>query len=162
MKTTRNYITLVGLFAAFLALSAAGARAQGLYPTQFAGSFTLPSGAQWGEITLPAGDYNLSYGQLFQGVTTVYVAGKADGSPRGYILARSAGPTSATRNSIVCIRDGNSLLVRKLDLPAINEAVSFAMPHGMKLLAHRQKHGEYTLAQAPMLIQRVPIKMSAK
>ena len=166
MKTIRSLMTLVGLSVVFLALSAIGARAQqagSLSTTTFSGSFTLPNEAQWGHMTLPAGDYSLYYGRLFAGgVNWVNIVGKAKGSPHGLIVVESNERTSATKDSLICIREGNSLLIRKLELPAIGESVSFAMPHGMEFMAQRQNHGKYTLAEAPVLIQRVPVTLNEK
>ena len=164
MKTIRNFMTLVGGSLALLALGATGARGQGLTRTSFAGTFTLPFEAQWGAMTLPAGDYSLYYGQLFAtGTTAVAIAGKAEGSPRGWILVQAGERTSALKDGLVCIRDGNSLVVRKLELPAIGESVNFALPRGTKLLANQQNHDRYTqLAKGPMLIQRVPVIPNGK
>jgi hypothetical protein len=163
MKTIRNVMTLVGLSLAVLALGATGAKAQGLSSTSFGGTFTLPFEAQWGAMTLPAGNYSLSYGQPFPGGTyAVEVVGKTEGSPHGMILVRAGGQVSATKDSLICVREGDSLVVRKLDMPAIGKSVNFALPHGLRLVAHKQRHGMYTLAEAPMLIQRVPVQMNGK
>jgi hypothetical protein len=163
MKTVGNFATLAGLSLMLFALGATRAKAQALDSTQFAGTFTLPLEAQWGTMTLPAGNYSLYYGQLNRAVGPfVEVVGKAKGSPTGWILAGPADRTSATRNALICVRDGDSLVVRKLQLPAIGASVSFAMPRGRKLLAHNQKHGKYTLAEAPMLIQRVAVELNGK
>lgn len=166
MKTIRSLMTLVGLSVVFLALSASGARAQqagSLSTTTFRGSFTLPNEAQWGHMTLPAGDYNLYYGRLFDGgVNWVNIVGKAKGSPHGLIVVESNERTSATKDSLICVREGNNLVVRKLELPAIGESVNFAMPRGVQLMAQSQNHGQYTLAEAPLLIQRLPVQMNGK
>jgi hypothetical protein len=87
MKKIRNLMTFGGLFVAVLALGTTGARAQRLYSTQFAGTFTIPFEVQWGTMTLPAGEYTLSYGIQRSGANLVEIAGKAKGSPHGVILA---------------------------------------------------------------------------
>jgi hypothetical protein len=163
MKMIRTLTTLAGLSLVLLALGATGARAQGSATTNYAGSFTLPLEAQWGAMTLPAGNYSLYYGHKFLGgAYLVEVVGKTEGSPHGMIPIQARNDVSSRKNSLICIRDGDSLVVRKLELPAIGESVSFAMPHGLKLLARKQRHGKYILAEAPMLIQRVPVQMNGK
>ena len=62
MKTIRSLMTLAGLFLVLFALSATGAKAQNLSSASFSGNFTLPVAAQWGEMTLPAGNYTLGVG----------------------------------------------------------------------------------------------------
>lgn len=160
MKSNRNLTSVLALFVAVFALGTVGVKAQTVNSTQFTGTFTLPYAAQWGTMTLPAGEYTLKYGTRPAGPSLVEVSGKAEGSPHGMILVASADDTSATKNSIVCIRDGNNLLVRKIELSALGESISFAMPHGVTLMAERQQHGVYMLAQGPELIQRLPITLS--
>lgn len=161
MKSIRNLMAVVGLFVAVFALGTVGAMAQTSNSMQFTGTFTLPYAAQWGTMTLPAGEYTLKYGTRPAGPSLVEIAGTAKDSPHGIILVESADNTSATKNSIVCVRDGKSLLVRKLELPAIGEVVSFTMPQSVTLMAQRQQDSVYTLAQGPKLIQRVPVTLSS-
>ena len=164
MKAIRNLTILVGLSVALIALAATGARAQNLALTSFNGTFTLPVDAQWAEMALPAGEYSLSYGQPFKGgINVVTVAGKAEGSPRGMILVKARSQTSASKNALVCAREGHNLIVRALELPAIGESIEFALPHGADLVAEQRNDSTNTqLAQAPMLIQRIPVKPSEK
>jgi hypothetical protein len=163
MKTIRNLMILVGLFVGFLALGTAGAKGQVLDTPSFAGTFTLPFEAQWGKMTLPAGDYTLKFGLLSTGHALVEVKGRAEGSLHGVVEAGPYGQTSATKNAIVCIREGNALIVRTLEMPAIGESVAFMLPRGTKLTAQKGKHNGYTqLAEAPMLIQRVPVRLNEK
>lgn len=163
MKTIRGLMTLAALSVMLLALGAAGAKGQSFYSTRFAGSFTLPFEAQWGKMTLPAGDYTLQYGMHEYGHGLVVVRGTANGSPQGMILAGPVGETSAGKNAIVCIREGSSLIVRSLEMPVIGESVNFAMPPGVRLMARNGKHSGYTqLAEAPMLIQRIPVTLNTK
>lgn len=167
MKTIRNFLTLTGLSLALLALGAVGAEAQqarSLSTTVIGGSFTLPFEVQWGAVTLPAGDYTVSYGSMSSGGPyLVEVVGKAKGSPHALILASGENHNAATKSSLICIREGNTGIVRALQLSAIGETVFFAMPHGGKLMAHEQHNGKNTLlAEAPMLIQRVPVTLNGK
>lgn len=162
MKTIRSLMIMTGLLLAIFTLGPAGARGQVLDSAHFKGTFNLPVAARWGTMNLPAGEYTLRYGTLPAGPTLVEIAGKAKGSPRGVILVGPIDPTSAKKNSIVCIREGNSLLVRELELPAIGESVRFPMPRGITLVAQKRSHGKYTLAQASNLIQRVPVIVSGE
>lgn len=163
MKTIRSLMTLAGLSLVLFTLGAVGARGQATYTTHFAGRFTFPSQAQWGKITLPAGEYTMQYGVQDNGHALVVVRGTAKGSPSGVILAGPAGDTSATKNTIVCVRDGNILVVRALEMPLIGESAEFPMPHSAKLLARNGKRNHYTLlAEAPMLIERIPVTLNAK
>ncbi|TAM84544.1 MAG: hypothetical protein EPN47_00020 [Acidobacteria bacterium] len=164
MKTIRVLATLAGLSLVLLTVGAIRARGQFEEPFQFAGKFTLPVEAQWGKLTLPAGEYTLDYGKLERdGPRLVFVEGTAKGSPYGMILAGPAGNTSRTTNTILCVREGSTLIVRLLDMPAIGESVAFPIPRGAKVVAHNGKRGGYTqLAEAPMLIQRIPVTRIAK
>lgn len=164
MKTIRNFLTLVGLFVGVLALSAVGARAQQLFSSPIAGTFTLPFEAQWGLMTLPAGEYNLYYGYLSSGGSQVVeVEGIAKGSPRGFIQVASHNPTATTKTMLVCIREGKKGIVRELDMAEIGESVFFAPPQGAKFVASQRNHNVYAqLGEASMLIQRIPVTLNGK
>lgn len=163
MKTIRNMTILVGLSAALFTLAATGAKAQTLSSTSFKGAFTLPLETHWGAMILPAGDYNLSYGNPFKaGIYVVAIAGAAPGSPRGMILPGGRGDVSTAKNVLNCLRDGDTLYIRTLELPGIGESVHFRLPHGVevrtKVIARNQnKAGNIQLAQVPIRIQRVSI-----
>jgi hypothetical protein len=167
MKTIRSLTILAGLSVMLFALGATGAKAESgpsLSITNFAGTFTLPFEAQWGNMTLPAGDYSLYYGEpLGNGFYMVEVVGHAKGSPHGRISVAVNGRASVAKDSLICIREGNSLVVQRLEMPELGKSVTFAMPHGTQLVAHNGRRNGYTqLAEAPMLIQRIPIAMNAR
>lgn len=154
---------MLGLTLVFVALGAIGARGQVLDSTQFVGTFTLPISTQWGTITLPAGNYTLRYGNLYAAGSFVEVLGTDKGSRRVVIRVDGTGQSSATKNALVCIRDGEALIVRTFEMPAIGKSANFALPPSAKLLARSGKRGGYTqLAKAPILIQRIPVKTNAK
>lgn len=160
-------MTMVGISMVVLVLGTTGAWAQqapSLSETSFAGTFTLPIDAQWGSMTLPAGEYSLYYGRAGAGdFRLVEVVGKAEGSPHGVIFAQQPEPASATKNSIVCVRDGDALVVRALELPGIGQSINFILPHGAKLAAHLRNGNTSTqLAEATMLIERIPVSLAAK
>lgn len=163
MKTIRSLTILAGLSLVLLALGVTGAKAQdgqSLSITNLNGTFTLPLDAQWKNMSLPAGTYTLQYGTL-NGFHIVEVQGTAKGSPHGLILVQQPESTSAKNNAIVCVREGGTLVVRALEMPSIGQSANFAMPRGTQLTAHN--HTGYTqLAEAPMLIQRIPVALNAK
>jgi hypothetical protein len=164
MKTIRNLVTLAGLSVVFFALSATGARAQSLKTPHISGTFTLPFNAQWGPVTLPAGEYKLYYGRLYDGgPALVEVIGKENRSPHAFILPQGASDATATKSALVCVREGNAGVIRALELPQIGEALNFRMPRHTQLMAHQSKGSKnIELAQGPMLIQRIPITLAQK
>lgn len=163
MKTMRNLTTLAGIFVVFLTLTAAGARGQVIDVTHFTGTFTLPYAAQWGTTVLPAGEYTLKYGFLDGGVTMVEVIGKEKGNLHKMIPTGPADRTSAKKNSLLCIRAGDALIVRALEMPVIGESVRFAMPHGTQLMAQERSGSKnIQLAEGAMFVQRVPVSLVTK
>lgn len=167
MKSIRNLVTLIGLSVMLLALGVTGAKAQqsaGLSATEFGGTFTLTHEAVWGRMTLPSGNYSLYYGTMGKsGIPMVEVVGKSAGSPHGYILINWHNPTSAKTNSIVCVRDGGTLIVRALQMSNLGKSVFFSLPQNVRLTAHLRGNRTYAqLAEAPMLIERVPVTVNMK
>lgn len=163
MRTIRNTMILGGLLLGILAIGSTGAKAQMAGPADFAGTFTLPHDAQWGRMFLPAGEYTLYYGQLtIGGVHAVKIVGKEKGSPSGYVVSLPAVHSTASKNALVCIREGDGLIVRALNISELGESVGFMMPRNLKLVANRQVHGKYILAEGPSLIQQIAITPSGK
>jgi hypothetical protein len=158
MKTIQRLAILAGLSMMVFALSATGAKAQAISTPSFSGNFTLPVAAQWGRMVLPAGEYTLSYGHAFVGgAYAVAVTSKADGTTR-MALVNVNTDVSTKNDALVCIREGDALVVRRLEIPELGMAAQFAMPHGAQLEAHNRNHKGYTqLAEAPRLIERIPV-----
>ena len=155
-------MTLAGLSVVLFALGATGAKAQAVTMTNFAGTFTLSNPAEWGSMVLPAGNYSLRYGTM-NDTYFVEVRGTTKGSPHGVIHVAASDQTSATKSALVCIREGNGLIVRRLEIPQLGKSVTFAMPYGAKLAAQNRKQTGYTqLAEAPMVIERIPVTLNAK
>ena len=163
MKTIRSLMTLAGLSLVLFALSATGAKAQIIPSPSFSGNFTFPVAVQWGSMALPAGEYTLSYGQAFTGGTyIVSVTSKADGTTR-MAMVKANSDASTKNNALVCIREGDALVVRALEMPQIGTAAEFAVPRGTKLTAQKGNDNSYTpLAEAPMPIQRVTVRINEK
>jgi hypothetical protein len=163
MKSIRSLATMFGLSLMLAAFGAAGARAQGFTMTGVGGSFNLPLEAQWGSMTLPAGTYTLQYGYAPSGMPVVEVRGEAKGSPQGIIVARAHNNATGTKNAIICVREGDTLAVQGLELAVAGESASFWLPRGARLTARQgNNNGNAQVAEAPMLIQRVPISLDAK
>ena len=164
MKAIRSLTILAGLSVMVFVLGAAGVRGQVITMPRFAGSFTLPLDTVWGQMTLPAGEYRVYYGYSNHGgATFVNIVGKAKGSPQGTLIAGLPKDVSTKNDSLVCVREGDTLLVRSLEMPEIGEAIEFSAPKGAKLLATNWKHKGYTeLAKGPMLIQVIPVTLDAE
>lgn len=157
MKTLRNITVLVGFSLVLFALGVAGAKAQGLHTPDFGGTFTLPFAAQWGGMTLPAGEYTLRYGQINAGGSyAVQIAGKEKGSPHGLVLAAGRDEAAAEADALVCVRNGNGGIVRELQLASIGQKVSFAMPHGARV------RSKVIAAQTTVPIERAPVTLTAR
>jgi hypothetical protein len=163
MKTIRGMIVPVVVVLALLALTPTGARAQRLHSTLFSGEFTLPFEVQWGAVTLPAGEYSLRYGRLNNGgIYTVAIVGKSQGSPYGWVLPEGANPTSATKNTLICIREGNKGYIRELRLGFIGQSAQFTVPHGVvvraRIVAEGKRSANTQLTEVRIPIAHVPVK----
>ena len=165
MKNIRNLMILSGLCLALLALAVTGARAQAISSTHFAGTFTLPLETHWGAVTLPAGDYTLRYGTAFSSTRLVTIAGKADGRTLGMILAGSRNDASGKENVLNCVREGNKLYVRALQMPLIGESIHFKIPHGVEVRStispYEKAHnrgGKNQFVQVAIRTERAPVK----
>lgn len=161
MKNIRNLVTLTGLLVVFFALSATATRAQSLTTTNFSGTFTLPFEAQWGPVTLSAGEYSLYYGRLNGGgPAMVEVVGKEDRNPHAFILAQGVSDASIKKSALVCIREGNAGIIRVLEIPQLGQAVGFKMPRGVELRAQKNNgNRNVEVAGGPMLLQRIPVTL---
>lgn len=162
MKTIRSLMILAGLSAVLLALGVPGAKAQRFPTTSFSGTFGLPLEAQWGAMTLPAGEYTLEYGLLNNGHHLVVVGSATKGRPLGVILAGPRNDASARKNALVCIREGDALIVRALELPAIGESIHFKIPHVVAvrsrvIAGHQNEKGFTRVASVAVRIEPVPV-----
>jgi len=146
----RNHTTLVGVFPVISHVGRAAPGALGFRMTEFAGRFTLPFDAAWGEMLLPEGDYALYYGASGEGVYCVEILGVEQGSPRGIFLVREQNPASVVQNALVCTCRGGKPIIRTLELPAIGKAVSFACPNARKTTEHPGNSTVTRFAGAPV------------
>ena len=155
---SRNKISLVTLsLAAALFLMAGMAAAQGSPISILSGSFTLPFDAQWGAMTLPAGDYTFDYSARY-GERIVEVRGTAKGSPHGLVLPNGQDQSSAAGNGLVCRRAGDGYVIGALELPVIQTKLTFGLPPSAKILAK----GGNSKAPTQLAQVRVPITVARK
>ena len=129
---SRSHTTLVGVFPVIAHVRKSAPGPLGLRMAEFAGRFTLPFDAAWGEMVLPQGEYALYYGALGEGLHCVEILGKGKADPKGVFLVREQNSASVVQNALVCTRRGGRHVIRTLELPGIGKAVSFAGPAGWK------------------------------
>lgn len=163
MKTILRSMILVGFSVALLVLVSTGARAQALSTTSFAGTFTLPVETHWGAMTLPAGDYSLKYGTAFSSTYLVTVADEAQGRILGMILAGPRDDVKVAENVLDCVREGDTLFVRALELPAIGESIHFKIPRVVAvrsrvIAGHQDDKGKTRVASVAIHIERAQAK----
>ncbi|MBZ5516459.1 MAG: hypothetical protein LAN62_16730 [Acidobacteriia bacterium] len=146
MNNTRSF-TLVRV--AFLALLATVLSAGLLSAEDYRVTFTLPCEARWGEATLPPGDYSMIVDTASPYKVTV-IRGE---NGRRFVLPMGINDHQfAGRSVLVLVRHGGQGTVRALRLTGPGLVFSYAPPKGESRL----------LAQAPELIQRIPVGASGK
>lgn len=162
MKTLRSLIVPMSVLVLFLGLAATGTKAQSIETTHFAGEFTLPFMAQWGEMVLPPGHYNLYYGNLNPtGHRVVEVAHENRAIQHGLVLAATQDERKVTDSVLVCVPDGNKTYVRTLEIADLGLSVGFSRPHGVSVrawvVAGKKSHNAKTRL-AETRIPVVPVK----
>lgn len=128
----RNHTTLVGVFPVISHVGRATPGALGFRMNEFAGRFSLPFEASWGEVVLAQGEYALYYGAMAEGLHCVEILGAGQTTPRGIFLVREQNPACVVQNALVCTRRGDRHIIRALELPAIGKSLSFADPAAVK------------------------------
>jgi hypothetical protein len=146
----RNHTTLVGVFPVISSLGPAWRGNFSLRTTEFAGRFTLPFEAAWGEMVLPEGDYALFYGTLGKGMQCVEILGATRGTPRGIFLVRELSAASVVQNAFICTYKRRKHTIRALELPAIGKSVSFAYLNGRKLTDDEGRGPGFQATGAPV------------
>jgi hypothetical protein len=141
-----NFVKVVLLAVLAAGLSASLASAQ-----DWQGTFTLPFEARWGLATLPAGEYSFQLDPYVSPYTvTIRGAGRS-----ALVMARYASDRKLSDNSqLLIVRSGGKAQIHALQLvgPQLGVVFFYALPKGER---------NY-LAQAPQLIQRVPILMASR
>lgn len=133
MRINRSRTTAIVVSPMIYALGLTGQGIHGLRVIEFTGSFVLPFEADWAGVTLPAGKYILCFGTQGHGIYFVEIRGRDKGSPHGIVLIQGHQATCSIRNALVCIREGNSQIVRSLEMTAIGKSVQFELPRAMRL-----------------------------
>ena len=113
------------------------------------GHFALPYEAQWGSVTLPAGDYTFSIDHLsMNGSILLYRGTQAAGMVRWQSMDEQSGAASG---ELLCIRHDGKATVRALKLPEVG-TLYFSLPRDMKTL----------VAQQPELIETVAVQVAGE
>lgn len=131
----------------FLALAATVASVGLLSAQDAKGTFTLPFEVRWGTAVLPAGDYSFKIDNTDY---TVTIRGENQAA-MVLSLARSI-DNHAGSNALIIARHGKRGTVRALRLAEQNVVFTYPAPKGEPR----------TLAQAPELLQRIPVFVSGK
>ena len=160
MKTMSTLKTLAGISVMLFGLGVTGAKAQAIRLPDLSGTFTLSHNAIWGTLVLPAGSYRLQYGYL-AGINFVEVSGTEKGSPHGIVPVKWTDKSHVAKTALVCFRVGETLVVRSLEMAKIGEEAAFPIPSHEQLMAKLHNGSkDVLLAQAPMLIQRIPVSLA--
>jgi hypothetical protein len=121
-------------------------------------SFSLPFEVHWGKAVLSPGQYTLTLNTASaNGVVSIR------GNDQTAILSAQgfSDKDSSGRSSLVLVRSGGIYTVRALDLGTLG-VFYYWPPKGEIVLAHNAKGNERAIAQAPVLIQRLPVSVSGK
>lgn len=147
MKTIRS-LTLVKtlLVVAILCWSATLASAQ----SAIKGEFSLPFEAHWGQVVLPAGDYSFNLASV-RAPTVIQIRGE---QANVLVMAQATTdlPSPTDESALVLVRSGSNRIVRSLRLGPLGVSLFYA-PHKGKAV---------NVAQAPELIQRLPVHVTGK
>ena len=131
----------------FLALLATVASVGLLSAQDAKGTFTLPFEVRWGMAILPAGDYSF---KLDNTNSIVTIRGENQ-TAMVLSLARSTN-NHAGSSALIVARHGKRGTVRALRLAEQKVVISYPAPKGEPPM----------LAQAPELLQRIPVLMARK
>jgi hypothetical protein len=114
-----------------------------------AGRFNLPFQVRWGQAVLPPGNYSFT---LSTGTAPLFVIVRGDDHTGSIIASPILGDDFSGKSALIVERNGGRGTVRALRLPDAGLVIYYPAPK-----AERQ-----VLAQAPALIQQLPILMASK
>ena len=141
MGAIRRLSLVTGIVAVLFAATVA--RAQ-----DYKGAFTLPIDVQWANAKLPAGNYTF----VLDTAKSPHLATIRGEKATAMVMAsRGVDPATRGRSELVLIRVGNQGYVRQLRLVESGQAFNYG-PSAPK---------ETFLAQGPVLIQRIPVRVSS-
>jgi hypothetical protein len=155
MTKTRTF-TLIRVV--FLALLATALSAGLLSAEDYKGTFTLPIEARWGSATLPPGDYSFTVNTAF--ANHLAKVTDQDGNWVAMIMASGTSERQFSgRNALFLVRRGRVGTVRALHLATRG---TDSPKGGLVLYYSPPKSEPPLLAQAPELLQRIPVVASGK
>ena len=141
MGATRRLSVAAGIVAVLLAATVARAE-------EYKGAFTLPIEVQWANAKLPAGDYTFVIDTaMFPRLATI----RGEKATARVMPSRGVGAAASGHSELVLIRVGNQGYVRQLRLVEAGQAFNYG-PSAPR---------ETFLAQGPVLIQRIPVRVSS-
>jgi hypothetical protein len=115
------------------------------------GKFNLPFEVRWGQAVLPAGNYSFTLNSATDGPTyTVFVRG--ENHTAAIITSPILDRSSAGKSALIVERHGERGTVRALRLADIGLVISYPAA----------KAERPVLAQAPALVQQLPILMASR
>ncbi len=147
MNSTKN----LGLVRSLVLALVAASLSAGLASAQtYEGNFTLPFEARWGGVTLTPGDYSFS----LESAASPYMVTLSQGVRKlGFIMATTASRTGSSGRSVLIVaRNGHKATVTAMYIDGAGVTFLYFVPK-----AKRQ-----FIAQAPELIQRLPISAAGK
>jgi hypothetical protein len=148
MNTNRN-LKLVKLAVLAMLTACMGASLANAKTVQ--GSFTLPFEVRWGQAVLPPGNYSFTLNSSAGSVASaVIVRGEDDAT--SIILSPMHDSCFSGKSALIVEREGEGGTVRSLRLVEAGLVINYPAPK-----AKRQ-----VLAQAPKLIQSLPVLMAQK
>ncbi len=148
MKISQRFksVRIVLLAVLAIGLSAAVASAR-----DYEGKFTLPFEARWGSAVLPAGDYTFNVDPDVSPYILVLRHNLKDVAfiPAAFVVSRGDDPGSS---ALIAVRSGGKYRIRILRLKEAGAIFGYNVPK-----AERQ-----FIAQAPELLQRIPVSVRGK
>lgn len=115
------------------------------------GSFSLSSEVRWGEVVLPAGQYSfVLHSEELPAILSV----KRDRRTVALVIAESHNELKGSKdNSLILVRQGDKRSIQMLRLGCIGRVYSYTVPKGEK---------PSQMAQAPQLLQRIPVTVAGE
>jgi hypothetical protein len=139
----RNLVLTVASAFIFAGIASAQAPA-------YRGQFTLPFDAQWGGATLPAGDYSFTLKSTAYPAIVTIEQGQRNVA---LVMAQGSSDSNASKGSeLIVTRSGGRARIRALHLAELGTELYYGAP----------KAEGREMANAPELIQRVPIILKGK
>lgn len=130
----------------------------------FAGRFTLPFQARWGNVDLQPGNYVMRTTHTIASRMQIFViSDEAEGKPVGQFIAAARDPLpESDQNILVCVRRGQRHVVQSLWLGNLGEIVTFQIAKDMKALGPSSNFRNPTLIADASRLIRLPVEIAAK